>query len=109
MKTYDQCISHLFDPFLKDHGETDHDREERQDLDEDGERISDLYVVFGLQTDHEGLGHFVMPLMTHVAKILVVHVIAGVDRRPRRDFRAAALIGGDSELCHEARVAHTLL
>ena len=59
------------------------DGEERQDFCEHGEGVPDLNVVFGFQTDDQGLSDLVVPLVTHMTVVLKVHVVVTLFRKKR--------------------------
>ena len=96
---------YLVDSFFDDAAEVLNEREVGQDFGEDGEGVPDLDIVLGLEAHHQGLGDLVVPLVTHVAVVLVVDVVVGL---------VLFLVGGlfvrlNAELGHEARVADALL
>ena len=108
-KNIDPFQTHLDDPLLDDPGEVDDGGEEGEDLEEDGERVADLNVVLGLEAHDQRLGDLVVPLVAHVAVVLVVDAVVGVGGVAAGRVGALLRLVLHAELGHEARVANAFL
>ena len=101
----------LLNPLLQDAVEVSQHREKGQDLEQDRERVPDLDIVFGLEADDQSLGDLVVPLVTDVAVVLVVHVVvATLGGVSGRGGGGRSLSGSlHAELGNKARVTHAFL
>lgn len=62
------------------------DGEVRQDFDENDERVPDLHVVLGIETDNKRLGDFVVPLVADMSVVFIANVVVGI-RKLVADFK----------------------
>ena len=70
----------VLDALLESGAEVAEARIVRQYLGEYDERVAHLHVLLGLEADDEALGELVVPLVAHVAKVLVVELLLPIGR-----------------------------